>query len=221
MGPTSNRTLGSCAVLGAALAIAGNAWLFVVEPQVPHDKLSWPLTPHDYVFMQLLFGLTQLLMALGIVGLTRADIVRRGLGSRLLSAAAVTGMMLTVPGELVLILVRTDDADASAVSAASTVFGLGVLVADIGLIGLGVLALRHQQWPRPWAALPLVLGLFQLFVVTPVSLAAGFTSVASNVAIGIADLLTAVIGLQVIHMDRSPYRPAARTASNHVKSASS
>jgi hypothetical protein len=205
------RNTGIAAITGAALAIAGNAALFAVHPVVPSDKLSWPLSPHDYVFMQLFFALTQLLMAVGIFGLTRSDVVRPGRAARVLGTLAVTGMSLTVPGELVLILVRSDNADASAVSTLSGVFGLGVLLADVGLIGLGVLALRQRRWSRGWAALPLALGVFQLVVVTPVSLAAGFTSVASNVTIGVADVLTALIGIRLLQTvsTRQPARARA------------
>jgi len=192
------RTAGAAAIAGAVLAIVGNAALFAVQPVVSADKLSWPLSPHAYVYMQLFFALTQLLMAAGILGLVRSDAVRPGRAARILGVLAVAGMALTVPGEVVLILVRRDDASASAVSALSSVFGLGVLLADAGLIGLGVLALRQHRWSRGWAALPLVLGVFQLVVVTPVSLAEGFTSVPSNVAIGVADALTALIGVRLL-----------------------
>jgi hypothetical protein len=207
------RATGIAAITGAVLAIVGNAALFAVDPVVPKAKLSWPLSPHAYVFMQLFFALTQLLMAAGIFGLVRSDVVRPGRAARVLGILAVTGMALTVPGELVLILVRHDDASAAAVGTASSVFGLGVLLADIGLIGFGVLSLRQRRWSRGWAALPLVLGIFQLVVVTPVSLAAGFTSVSSNVVIGLADLLTALIGVRLLQA-RSTDEPAqARTAS--------
>jgi hypothetical protein len=58
----------------------------------------------------------------------------------------VTGMLLTVPGELVLILVRRAAADASSVDTASGVFGLGALLADVGLADIGVMAVRQCQW---------------------------------------------------------------------------
>jgi hypothetical protein len=209
------RHAGIAAITGAALAIVGNAALFAVHPVVPSSKLSWPLSPHGYVFMQVFFALTQLLMAAGIFGLTRSDAVRPGRAARVLGALAVTGMALTVPGELVLIFVRNDNASAPAVSTLSSVFGLGVLLADAGLIGFGILALRQRQWSRGWAALPLVLGVFQLIVVTPVSLAAGFTSVASNVAIGVADVLTALIGVRLLQTTGSAQpaqAPAAAAA---------
>jgi len=198
---------GLAAITGAALAVIGNAALLAVDPAVPDDKLSWPLSPHAYVLMQLFFALTQALMAVGLVGLVRSDVVGPGRGARVFGGLTVTGIALTVPGELVLILARGDDADAGSVGALSSVFGLGVLLADIGLIGLGVLAVRQRRWPLAWAALPLVLGVFQLFVVTPVSISQGFTSVASFVAIGISDLLTALIGVALLRdrvTDESP-----------------
>jgi hypothetical protein len=208
---------GIAAIIGAVLAILGNAALFAVDPVVSRHELTWPLSPHAYVFMQIFFAATQLLMSLGILGLTRSDVVRPGRAGRVFGALAVAGMALTVPGELVLIIVRHDEADASAVGAWSSVFGLGVLLADIGLIGLGILALRHHRWSRAWASLPLALGVFQLIVVTPVSLAAGFTSVASNVVIGIADALTALIGVRLLNAgDRGEPAPDSRETSHGV-----
>lgn len=206
---------GISAIAGAVLAIVGNAALFAVDPSVPKGKLSWPLSAQQYVFMQVFFALTQALMAAGIFGLVRSDVVRPGRGARVFAGLAVTGMALTVPGELVLIVVRRADADAGAVAAMSSVFGIGLLLADLGLIGLGILALRQHRWPAAWAALPLVLGVFQLLVVTPVSISQGFTSVASNVAIGAADLMTALIGVALLHLgvtDERAVRPRSAEA---------
>jgi hypothetical protein len=95
--------------------------------------------------------------------------------------------------------VAGSDVDAGSTSAASTVFGVGVLLAAIGLIGLGSFALRLRRGPTAWAVLPLVLGLFQLLVVTPVSFALGFASPGSFVVIALADLLTVLIGVGLLH----------------------
>ncbi|PZS29100.1 MAG: hypothetical protein DLM61_13480 [Pseudonocardiales bacterium] len=209
------RRCGLGAIAGAALAILGNAFLFVVNPAVPDDRLSYPLSPQAYVPMQLFLALTQALLAAGVVGLVCSDVVRPSRAARILGGLAVVGMLLTVPGELVLILVRRAAGDASSVGTASSVFGLGALLADIGLTGIGVIALRQRRWPRPWAALPLVLGIFQLFVVTPVSIAFGFAGVASNVVIGIADVLTALIGVAVIRLS-SPAGQVSRTGARSV-----
>jgi hypothetical protein len=61
--------------------------------------------------MQLVFALTQVLLALGIYGLVRSDVIRPARGSRTLSVRAVLGMALTVPGELVLIAARSNSQD--------------------------------------------------------------------------------------------------------------
>lgn len=161
------RRCGLAAIAGCVLAILGNAFLFAVHPAVPVDRISYPLSPQAYVPMQVFFALTQALLAAGIVGLVRSDVVRPGRTTRVVGTLAVIGMLMTVPGELVLILVPRAAEDADSVATASSVFGLGALLADIGLIWLGSTALRQRRWPLPWAALPLTLGLFQLLVVTP------------------------------------------------------
>lgn len=66
----------------------------------------------------------------------------------------------------------------------SGVFGLGVILADIGLVGFGALALRQRSRSHTWAALPLVLGVFPLIVVTPISLAG---VVAANGVAGVGE----------------------------------
>jgi hypothetical protein len=119
-----------------------------------------------------------------------------------------------VPGELVLIPVADSTIDAASASAASTLYGFAVLLTDIGLIGFGVLALRQRRWPDPWRLLPLVLGLFQLLVVTPVSLSAGFASAAAFVVITAADLLTAGIGMVLV---REPLAMGSRTPPSPVE----
>jgi hypothetical protein len=56
-------------------------------------------------------------------------------------------------------------------------------------------------WPRSRAALPLALGIFQLLVVTPVALGAGFASVAAFLVITAQDLLVALLGWQLARHD--------------------
>jgi hypothetical protein len=53
-------------------------------------------------------------------------------------------------------------------------------------------------WPRRWAALLVALGLFQLVVVTPVALGAGFASGAAFVVITLQDVLVALLGFRLL-----------------------
>ena len=55
-----------------------------------------------------------------------------------------------------------------------------------------------------WRLLPLLLGLFQLLVTTPVALAAGFGTTAAFVVIALCDLLVAAVGLALVREPRVP-----------------
>jgi hypothetical protein len=104
----------------------------------------------------------------------------------------VSGAPLSIPKSS-LILVATAPTDSARADAASSVFGLGVLLADIGLIIFGVAAIRAAA-PRVSAAWAVGLGAFQLLVVTPVVLAARFASTAAFVVITVQDGLIALLG---------------------------
>ena len=201
IGTSRQMSGGVAAISGALLAIAGNAVIALATPSGVPDTVSYPLSATQFGWAQLFFAGTQALMAYGVLGLTRSGAVRRRRSTRTFGFLAVLGFALTVPGELVLIPVATSASDSSAAAAASTVFGVGLLIADLGLIGYGLIALRDHHWPRPWAALPAVLGAFQLLVVTPVALATGFASLATFVAITLADLLVATIGVRLLTAD--------------------
>lgn len=67
--------------------------------------------------------------------------------------------------------------------------------------GYGVAALRTRLQPAGWAALPLVLGAFQLLVVTPLAIGVGFTSVLTYTAMALADLLVVAIGVRLLVAD--------------------
>ena len=188
---------GAAAGVGAALAIIGNALILGADPVVASDIVSYPLSANAFRLGQVFFTLTQALMAAGIVALVGSRMAGAGWRARLGGGLAVLGFVVTIPGELVLAFVATQAIDSNAANAASSVFGIGMLLADIGLILFGVDALRARTWPRPWSTLPITLGMFQLLVVTPVVLGAGFASVGAFVVITLQDLLIGAIGLRL------------------------
>jgi hypothetical protein len=189
---------GSAAIAGALLAIVGDAVVLAATPAVADDRVSYPLATHAFQLGQVFFAFTQALMAAGIVALVRSRAVRPSRSRRIFGGLAIVGIVLTVAGELALIPVADANVNGAAASAVTTMYGIAVLLTDIGLIGFGVLALRQRRWPAAWRPLPLTLGLFQLLVTTPVALSAGFASTATFAVIAIADLLTAGIGLALI-----------------------
>ena len=199
--PTSQRGIrnaGLAAVVGAGLAIAGNTLVLAATPHAAKDTVSYPLSPSSFRAGQVFFAVTQLLMAWGVVGLARSGIGGRGRAARTGAWLAVAGFVLTVPGELALGLVADAATDSARANAVSSVYGIGVVLADIGLIVLGVAALRARLWPRAGASLVLALGLFQLFVVTPVVVGAGFASVGAFVVITLQDVMVALLGFRLV-----------------------
>ncbi len=190
--------LALAAIGGAVLAIAGNALVLLVDPHVPADAMSYPLSPGTFRFGQIFFALTQALMSLGMIALARTPLSRRTRSSKVGAGLAVVGFVITVPGELALALVADAVIDSTRASAASSVFGVGIVLADAGLIVFGVSALRARPRRRLAAALPLVFGVFQLGVVTPVSFAAGFASTAAFMVITAPDLLVVLLGIVIM-----------------------
>jgi hypothetical protein len=200
----SSRRAGVAVITGALLEFAGNSVVHSSSPAVATDRVSYPLSVHAFQLGQVFFAITQVLIAVGIVALVRSDAVAPGLAARSFGWIAVVGIALTVPGELLLIAVAGSDVDGAAASTVSTGYGIAILLTDIGLIGYGALALRQRRWPAGWRLLPLVFGLFQLLVVTPVSLAAGFASGASYVVIALSDVLLVAIGLALVRRSVAP-----------------
>lgn len=198
----STRSAGVAAVAGAVLAGAGNALVLAATPHAPKGTVSYPLSPSSFRAGQVFFALTQLLMAWGIVGLSRSRIGGSGRAARTGGWLAVAGFVLTVPGELALILVAGAGTGSARANAASSGYGIAVLLADAGLIVLGIAALRADVWPRSGALLVLGVGLFQLLVVTPVVLGAGFASVAAFTVIAVQDLMVALLGGRLIRTVR-------------------
>lgn len=202
----SVKAAGGAAVAGAVLAILGDALVLATSGNAAKDTVSYPLSPQDFRAGQVFFAVTQALMAAGLFALVRSRPRRHRL-DRIAAILVMVGSALTVPGELVLAFVADAPVDSARSSAASSVFGVGLLLADIGLIIFGIAALRSRQWQTQWAALPLALGVFQLLVVTPVVLSAGFASVAAFAVITASDVLTTLVGVGLL-LDR--YRVRVR-----------
>lgn len=204
--PVRSRSwTGQAAVAGGLLAVAGNLALLVIPESVPEGMLSHPLSPAAFSAWQVMFALTQALMTCGILGLVASRSGGDGGFARWTGRAAVLGWAITPLGELALIPVADAAADADSVAAASSVFGVGLLIGNVALALHGIGVLRTGRWPWPAAALPLGIALVLLLVVTPVSFALGFASLASVAVIVLADLLVVALGVALVR------RPGGRS----------
>ena len=72
------------------------------------------------------------LMAAAIVALVRSRAVRPRRSRRIFGGLAIDGIVLTVPGELALIPVAGANVNSAAASAVTTMYGIAVLLTDIG-----------------------------------------------------------------------------------------
>jgi hypothetical protein len=207
---------GIAAIVGAVAGIVGDVIVHSSDAVVATDRVSYPLSSTAWAWWQVFFACTQAMLAVGVVALVRSDLVAPSRRRTIMARFAGVGVALTVPGELLLIAAAGSTNDSTRASLVSTVFGVIVLVADAGLIGYGVLALRQHAQPRLRAALPLVLGVFHLAVLTPVSLAAGFASGASQAVFAVSYLLYATIGLTLWRTAATPV-PLVATRRERVR----
>lgn len=194
---------GILGIAGAVIAIALNAVVMFAPPAGVPGLLAYPQSVGAYQAGEIVFALTQLLMGLALLAMVRSRVGGERRIATIAGCLVLVGWAITVPGELILGVVAGEPADSDAVNLATGVYGIGVLLADIGLIVFGILALRARVWSQPWRALPLVLGAFQLLVVTPVLIGIGFIGIPAFTALLVADSLVALIGVALLRQKRT------------------
>jgi hypothetical protein len=194
--PEWTRRAGRAGTAGALLAIAGNAAVLAADPAAPAGIVSYPLSPGAFAWGQLFFAATQALIALTVGVLAARCAQDTGRAGHVAAIVAIVGYALTVPGELVLALVASQPTDSAEASAASSVFGLGLLVGSLALVVVGIVAARAGS-QRGLGALAATLGAVQILVVTPVVLSQGFGGLPAFAIITLADLLVAAIGVRL------------------------
>jgi len=194
---------GIAALAGGVLAIVLNAVVMFAPAAGTPGLVAYPQTVSDYRAGQVVFAATQLLMGFGLFAMIRSRIARIGTIGRVGGWLALVGWAITVPGELIIGVVANQPMDSDAAGVATGIYGVAVMVADIGLILFGVGVLRSPAWRHTWGALPLALGIVQLFFVTPVLLVIGFIGIPAFIALVVQDLLVALIGTVLIRRLRS------------------
>ena len=186
------------ALVGAAVAIVLNAIVMFAPAAGKPGLVAYPQAVDDYRSGQIVFAATQLLMGIGLFAMIRCRRAPLSGMGRVGGWLAIVGWAITVPGEIIIGVVADQSVDSDAATVATTVYGVGVLLADIGLILFGIAVIRSRSWWLSWRPLPLILGVVQLVVVTPVLLVIGFIGVPAFAVLVVQDVLVALIGVALL-----------------------
>jgi hypothetical protein len=167
------RRAGDLCLWSGLLGAASGIFLAVVEPSVPDTRFSYPLTAGAFIAIQVWFGIQHLgliagqvgLWASGAVGRSRTALAGHLLGLGGMGLLAATEVLATTAAESPYPSSRTDVLD--------ILYGVSSTVIGIGLVIVGVTALRAHVWAswRRW--LPLAMGMWVFVPMTP-AIMAGF-----------------------------------------------
>lgn len=174
-------------LLGAASGI----YLAVVPPAVDPGRYSFPLDSLQFVLIQLWFAVQHIGLILGLLGLQATGAAGSGRAAGIGHVAAVAGMALLTLAELVAIGAAGSSAPTPLISLLDVGYGLSILMIGVGLVMVGLAVLRRRQWQGWRRYLPLLLGVYVFFPMTP-AIAGPF--VAARLAITGWMLLFAALG---------------------------
>jgi hypothetical protein len=158
---------------------------------ISDEQLSYPWAGATAISTSLIWGVTQVLIVIGLVAFARSGAAPTTAG-RIGGRLAVAGAMLYVVGHA-LSLVAYDAAldDPISVAVLSS-FGVGTLLTAVGLIMAGTATLRSGVWSGWRRFTPLVLGAWMV-VMMPLQL-----TPALPVAVGVYAAATMALGLALV-----------------------
>lgn len=158
---------------------------------ISDEQLSYPWADATAITTSLLWGTTQVLFVIGLVAFSRSGAApsKAGqLGARL----AVAGSLFYVVAHAISLVAYDAALDDPIALVVVTCFGVGTLLAAVGLIMAGTSALRSGVWSGWRRYTPLALGIW-----TAALLPLQFTP-ALPVAVGIYALAAMCLGLSMI-----------------------
>lgn len=162
----STVTAGRLLLAGAALGVAGGLITGFFPPAVTEDRYSYPYQPAGFVLMQLVFLANHLLLLVGFLGLGRSGAAGPGWLGRVGVGLAVAGTALLSSCEIGAATqaraaypsAGTDVLDIG-FGVASTVIGVGLLLAGVGVLRTG----RWDGWRR-WSVLAAGVAMFVVVI---------------------------------------------------------
>lgn len=184
--------------LGAACAAGGLLGVLVTTVQVIHATSSstpddlWrsPWSSGAFIVVGLLWCVSHVLVLAGLVGLRRSRHGGPGRAAAAGAALAIAGTALILVGEIAGMTIGDRSEDSGAAGAVAAVYGVGTLLAVIGLALLGREVLRTGSWTGWRRGIPLALagwGVMLLWLpLTPLAPVGSLVIDALFVALGVA-----------------------------------
>ncbi|HEY5847352.1 MAG TPA: hypothetical protein VIT42_11250 [Microlunatus sp.] len=152
---------------GGLLGIAQGAFMLLIQPAVPFERFSYPLTPTGYVVAELTFAAQHLMLVVGLVALARSAWAARSRLARVGYWLATVALVLLAVVEVIsLSAANASLTDPEAVLIVS-LYGLPTLLAGAGLV-LGGAGLARSSGLTGWRRwLPLTVGVWVFVPMLP------------------------------------------------------
>jgi hypothetical protein len=157
---TSLRLAGGACIVGAAMLTALAVVTQVVQAttDVPDDQWSYPWSSGTSITFYLFAAGSELLLAVGVLGLRRGGVAGTTRAASLSLWTALVGTALIVVGHLASIPIRDELVDAGWPRVVGGVFGLGTVLSAVGFLLAGRATIRVGIW-RDWRRFtPLAVG---------------------------------------------------------------
>lgn len=161
------------------------------DSPVSDDRLSFPWDGATAVTTSSVWGLTQVLIVLGLVAFARSGIAG-GRSGRVGAWAAVAGAVLYVAAHALSLVAYDGAVDDPAAIGVFTLFGIGTVLTAVGLCFAGAATVRSGPWLGWRRFVPLALGGWMV-VMTPLQ----FTPLLP-VAVGVYAALVIAFGVALL-----------------------
>jgi hypothetical protein len=160
-------TAGWVCLAAGLLGAASGILLVVVEPQVPQNRYSYPLSAAAFVTIQVWFCLQHLGLLAGQVGLRASGAAGSGRSASWGPGIGIAGMALLTVTEAVAIGAAQDPYPSPLTNVLDALYGIACIATGAGLVAVGIMVQRTGKWAgwRSWV--PLALGVWVFIPMVP------------------------------------------------------
>jgi hypothetical protein len=162
----SEHVSGLACIAGGALSIAACvATGIATSGAVSDDLFRHPWSASAFVGVTLALAALHVLILIGLAGLVRSGVAGCSRAARVGGVLALAGTAVLFVAEFASLPVAGQDVDETGAELVGALFGLGSLLATVGLLSLGVATLRAGCWEDWRRFTPLACGICLLIVI--------------------------------------------------------